>query len=97
MGSQLWTFLVEYVRSAAERGLRPSDVLSLLLRLGFCEPGVCYDGEHLSDEETKLLLDFAGLGLLCLPGRMSPSAVRTALGHSAALAFQASSYGPWAF
>lgn len=57
------------MRSAAERGLSQSAVLSLLLRLGYCEPGVCYSGRKLSEEEKKLLLDFSGLGLLCMPAR----------------------------
>ena len=67
-GIQLWTFMHEYIRSAPARGLRPTEVLSLLFHLGFCRPGHGYPMAALTPKERKLLLDFAAFGLVYIPG-----------------------------
>jgi transcription initiation factor TFIIH subunit 4 len=58
----------EYIRSAPARGLRPTEVLSLLFHLGFCRPGHGYPMAALTPKERTLLLDFAAFGLVYIPG-----------------------------
>ncbi len=68
-GSQLWTFMSEYLRSAPSRGLHTGDILALLLQLGFCKPGEGVALEALADKPTQfaLLDDFAAFGLIFIP------------------------------
>ena len=65
---QLWTFLHAYIGSAARRGMRATDILSLLFQLGFCRLGESYAIGALSPTQVALLEDFAAFGLVLIQG-----------------------------
>lgn len=64
---QLWTFLDVYVRTAAERGQKATDILSLLFELGYTQRGHGYAVSALQQSQVALLEDFAAFGLVYLP------------------------------
>jgi transcription initiation factor TFIIH subunit 4 len=65
--SQLWTFLDEYVRTASGREQKTTDILALLLELGFTRRGEGYAVAALTETQQRLLQDFAAFGLVHLP------------------------------
>lgn len=90
---QLWTFLHAYIGTAARRGMRATDILSLLFQLGFCRLGEGYAIRALSPTQVALLEDFAAFGLVLIPATPAAlrGAVKRAKASSSALRFYPSS------
>jgi transcription initiation factor TFIIH subunit 4 len=64
---QLWTFMNEYLRTAARRGMDTADILAFLFQLGFCRLGEGYATGALKPTQQRLLKDFAAFGLVHQP------------------------------
>ncbi|RYG53287.1 hypothetical protein EON66_08760, partial [archaeon] len=63
---QLWTFMNEYLASPPAAGIRPTDILTFLLELGFCRVGEGFAVTSLTPTRRMLLADFATFGLLAV-------------------------------
>ncbi|CAL4935760.1 unnamed protein product [Urochloa decumbens] len=64
--SQLWYIMREYISSAEERGVDPTDLISFLLELSFHKLGAAYSLNTLTDVQRIATRDLAELGLVKL-------------------------------
>eukprot|EP00741_Cyanophora_paradoxa_P016352 tig00020912_g15788.t1 len=62
--TQVWTFLLEYINTAEDRGISKDEILGLLFRLSFLSLGQEYGTEKLSPAQLSLLQDLRELGLI---------------------------------
>ncbi|XP_077223295.1 general transcription and DNA repair factor IIH subunit TFB2-like isoform X2 [Tasmannia lanceolata] len=64
--AQLWYIIREYISTAQERGLDPTDLISFLLELSFHAMGEAYNLNSLTEVQSKAIKDLADLGLVKL-------------------------------
>ncbi|CAO2199350.1 unnamed protein product, partial [Urochloa humidicola] len=64
--SQLWYIMREYISSAEERGVDPTELISFLLELSFHKLGAAYSLNTLTDVQRIAIRDLAELGLVKL-------------------------------
>ncbi|KAL6651633.1 hypothetical protein ACP70R_010558 [Stipagrostis hirtigluma subsp. patula] len=64
--AQLWYIMREYISSAEERGVDPSELISFLLELSFHTLGAAYSLNTLTDVQRIAIKDLAELGLVKL-------------------------------
>ncbi|KAG9441031.1 hypothetical protein H6P81_016885 [Aristolochia fimbriata] len=64
--AQLWYIIREYISSAQDRGLDPTDLISFLLELSFHVMGEAYNMNSLTEVQTSAVKDLADLGLVKL-------------------------------
>ncbi|TVU16626.1 hypothetical protein EJB05_40199, partial [Eragrostis curvula] len=64
--AQLWYIMREYISSAEERGVDPSELISFLLELSFHTQGAAYSLTPLSPVKRSAIKDLASLGLVKL-------------------------------
>ncbi|CAD6261707.1 unnamed protein product [Miscanthus lutarioriparius] len=62
--AQLWYIMREYISSAEERGVDPTELISFLLELSFHKLGAAYSLNTLSDIQRIAIRDLAELGLV---------------------------------
>ncbi|PNT75328.1 hypothetical protein BRADI_1g30300v3 [Brachypodium distachyon] len=61
---QLWYIMREYISSAEERGVDPTELISFLLELSFHTLGAAYSFNTLTDVQRIAIRDLAELGLV---------------------------------
>ncbi|KAL6844201.1 hypothetical protein ACP4OV_025874 [Aristida adscensionis] len=64
--AQLWYIMREYISSAEERGVDPTELISFLLELSFHTLGAAYSLNTLTDVQRIAIRDLAELGLVKL-------------------------------
>uniref|UniRef100_A0A0D3G1T0 RNA polymerase II transcription factor B subunit 2 n=1 Tax=Oryza barthii TaxID=65489 RepID=A0A0D3G1T0_9ORYZ len=64
--AQLWYIMREYISSAEERGVDPTELISFLLELSFHTLGEAYSLNTLTDVQRNAIRDLAELGLVKL-------------------------------
>ncbi|OEL16857.1 RNA polymerase II transcription factor B subunit 2 [Dichanthelium oligosanthes] len=64
--AQLWYIMREYISSAEERGVDPTELISFLLELSFHKLGAAYSLSTLTDVQRIAIRDLAELGLVKL-------------------------------
>ncbi|RLM55703.1 hypothetical protein C2845_PM10G20600 [Panicum miliaceum] len=64
--AQLWYIMREYISSAEERGVDPTELISFLLELSFHKLGAAYSLNTLTDVQRVAIRDLAELGLVKL-------------------------------
>ncbi|KAF3329257.1 general transcription factor IIH subunit 4 isoform X1 [Carex littledalei] len=62
--AQLWYIIREYISSAEERGMDPTDLISFLLELSFHTLGQAYSANTLTEVQRLAIKDLADLGLV---------------------------------
>ncbi|PWZ37555.1 hypothetical protein Zm00014a_043221 [Zea mays] len=62
--AQLWYIMREYISSAEERGVDPTELISFLLELSFHKLGAAYSLNTLTDVQRIAIRDLAELGLV---------------------------------
>jgi transcription initiation factor TFIIH subunit 4 len=71
--AQLWYIMREYISSAEERGVDPTELISFLLELSFHTMGAAYSLTTLSGVQKSAIRDLAELGLVKLQQGMKDS------------------------
>ncbi|WOK92805.1 RNA polymerase II transcription factor B subunit 2 isoform X4 [Canna indica] len=90
--AQLWYIIREYISTAEDRGVDPTDLISFLLELSFHTLGQAYNLNTLTDVQRSAIKDLAGLGLVKLQqGRKESWFVPTKLATNLSLSFTDSS------
>lgn len=64
--AQLWYIIREYISSAEDRGVDPTDLISFLLELSFHSLGEAYNLSTLNEIQRTTIKDLAALGLVKL-------------------------------
>uniref|UniRef100_A0A453DGS4 RNA polymerase II transcription factor B subunit 2 n=1 Tax=Aegilops tauschii subsp. strangulata TaxID=200361 RepID=A0A453DGS4_AEGTS len=64
--AQLWYIMREYISSAEERGVDPTDLISFLLELSFHTQGAAYSLSTLTEVQRVAIMDLMELGLVKL-------------------------------
>ncbi|KAJ0966893.1 hypothetical protein J5N97_023810 [Dioscorea zingiberensis] len=64
--AQLWYIIREYISTAEDRGVDPTDLISFLLELSFHKMGEAYNLNTLTDVQRSAIKDLADLGLVKL-------------------------------
>ncbi|KAK3145786.1 hypothetical protein QOZ80_3BG0257470 [Eleusine coracana subsp. coracana] len=64
--AQLWYIMREYISSAEERGVDPTELISFLLELSFHTLGAAYSLSTLTEVQKSAIRDLAELGLVKL-------------------------------
>ncbi|KAM0942272.1 putative transcription factor TFIIH subunit p52/Tfb2, transcription factor Tfb2 [Dioscorea sansibarensis] len=64
--AQLWYIIREYISTAEDRGVDPTDLISFLLELSFHTMGEAYNLNTLTDVQRSAIKDLADLGLVKL-------------------------------
>lgn len=64
--AQLWYIMREYISSAEERGVDPTDLISFLLELSFHTQGAAYSLSTLTEVQRIAVMDLMELGLVKL-------------------------------
>nr|XP_009392827.1 PREDICTED: RNA polymerase II transcription factor B subunit 2 isoform X2 [Musa acuminata subsp. malaccensis] len=90
--AQLWYIIREYISTAEDRGVDPTDLISFLLELSFHTLGEAYNLNTLTDVQRIAIKDLADLGLVKLQqGRKESWFIPTKLATNLSASFTDSS------